>query len=183
MARGREEWRPGRLAGAVAFTLLMVAAMAGCGSGDDDSSTAAAGVSETKSESPSAVESPTESPTDAPGELATEITWGQLEAGQVEEGLTYVVDGLNVVMPDGGAMEVTSGVSEVAHLIDGELALAPGWLPAWLILTLEDGVTPDDEGIERVPDGWMDSGTLTFRVTDADSEPPTAVLLEFESAY
>ncbi|SJM47041.1 hypothetical protein CZ771_01525 [Actinomycetales bacterium JB111] len=50
------------------------------------------------------------------------------------------------------------------------------------MLSLEDGVTLDDLGIERRMDGWLDTGEITFRVTDAESEPPTAVLLEFESA-
>jgi hypothetical protein len=32
-------------------------------------------------------------------------------------------------------------------------------------------------------DGWMDTGTITFRVTAEDCESLTAVLLDFESAY
>ncbi|MGO1561097.1 MAG: hypothetical protein ACTHW7_04645 [Actinomycetaceae bacterium] len=164
-------------------TLLAALGMGACVAAGEDSSTATRSTSPTPSESPTAAQHPTESPTDVQTAVATEITWGQLQEGQVEEGVTYVVDGLNVVMPDGGEMEVTPGVSEVAHLIDGELALPPGWLPAWLTLTLEDGVTPDDMGIERVPDGWIDTGEITFRVTDVESEPPTAVLVDFESRY
>ncbi|MGO1561098.1 MAG: hypothetical protein ACTHW7_04650 [Actinomycetaceae bacterium] len=116
-------------------------------------------------------------------DVLTELRQGRLQGEQLAEGATYVLGDQTVVMRDGELLEVSATFCEGAVVDDdGEAGLPPCWDPPYLVLSLEDGVTLDDLGIERRMDGWLDTGEITFRVTDAESEPPTAVLLEFESA-
>lgn len=116
-------------------------------------------------------------------DVLTELRQGRIQGEQLAEGATYVLGDQTVVMRDGELLEVSATFCEGAVVDDdGEAGLPPCWDPPYLVLSLEDGVTLDDLGIERRMDGWLDTGEITFRVTDAESEPPTAVLLEFESA-
>lgn len=83
---------------------------------------------------------------------------------------TWLAD-VTLVQRDGDDMAATYAVAESSS--DGTPADRD---PPFLTFTFEDGVTADDLGITRVSNGWVDTGDITFRVTDLDSEPPTAVL-------
>ncbi|MGO1581831.1 MAG: hypothetical protein ACTHXO_01285 [Actinomycetaceae bacterium] len=93
----------------------------------------------------------------------------------VEVGGTYRIDDATVVQREGDRMEVTFTVAEGSS--DG---MPANWDPPILVLTFEDGMSADDFGITRVSSGWIDSGDITFRVTDLDTDPTTAVLLSFD---
>ncbi|MGO1581830.1 MAG: hypothetical protein ACTHXO_01280, partial [Actinomycetaceae bacterium] len=103
---------------------------------------------------------------------------------ELDEGVVYTMAGVMLLQPDGGELVVATGLAEGRAYVDDQ-GNAQGGIPAdWaheiLALTLEDGGTPDGMGIERRYDGWAGEGDITFRVTDADSVPPAAVLLDFE---
>lgn len=115
------------------------------------------------------------SPSDAPSAAQSPDAAPPRYSGEVEEGEVYSLADVTVVQRDGDDMEATYVVAESSS--DG---IPADWDPPFLIFTFEDGVTADDLGITRVSNGWVDTGDITFRVTDLDSEPPTAVLLTFD---